>query len=303
MYAPLSNALNYGLECLSKIDVEGLPQFGNHIVFVPSDKGIKSDRDLDGSLFKPDIALMKLSTARDFLRIKETRGPSVSRFVSKIPNQTTSNRRPPKASLSTQVAKSNLSKNALQAAPSRRISWKDILSAVEVKRISGRKWPKLGTFTDEVGPIVNEDADEEPAASRNPDRETPSDISESQTRKIPALVSGRTTETRTVATSKSDKGKKRSAADAGISPAAQSTASKRQNRGPRPGYLNQTGAYAGEKLSNSYSVSHALNLIFQGEFQDVCAGFKRFTRPSRRLPLGLLGGPRRGHRLVADRSL
>jgi len=282
MYAPLSNALNYGLERLSKIDVEGLPKFGDHIVFVPSDEGVKSDRDLEGSLFKPDIALMKLSTACDFRKIKGTRGLSVSRFVSKIPKEATPKRRPPKADPSTHVAKDDLSKNnPPQATPSFLISWKDILSAVEVKRISGKKWPKLETFTDEVVSPVNKDADEEPTTSRNPDRETPSDISESQTRKISALVSGRTTEDRTVTTSKSGKSKKRSAADAGISSVAQSIASKRQNRGPRLGYLNQTGTYAGEKLSDSCSVSHALNLLFQGESQDVCAGFKRFTRLAR----------------------
>ena len=56
MYAPLSDALNYGLEALSGIEVAGLPKFQSHIVFVPLDENDPLDapgveravRDLHG---------------------------------------------------------------------------------------------------------------------------------------------------------------------------------------------------------------------------------------------------------------
>jgi len=82
-------------------------------------------------------------------------------------------------------------------------------------------------------------------------------------------------------TSKSGWSNKRSATSAGISSGAPSTASKRQKQGPRRPHLGQTGVYAGEKLSNSYSISHSLNLLFRGESQDACMGSKEFTQPGR----------------------
>jgi len=190
MYAPLSNALNYGLEHLSKIDVDGLPKIEDHIVFVPSDKGVRSDRDLGGSSFKPDIVLMKLGNACDFCGIKLTRGLNVSQFINKIPMGTTSKTTP-----SVQVAKPGPSENnPPQISPIYQICWKDILSAVEVKRDSRRTWSTLETFTNEVTSITNKDADEESFTSRNQDRGTSPDIFGSQTRRISALVYEYTTE-------------------------------------------------------------------------------------------------------------
>jgi len=174
MYAPLSDALNYGLECLSEIHVDGLPEFKDHIVFVPSNKDATSDCDLEGSLFEPEVALMRFTTACDLLKIKVTRSLSVSRFVSKVP-KTTPERHP-------------------QTDPTYRIGWKDILSPVEVKQYSSRKWPILETFVNGTASIAKEDADGELATSQNPDPETSSDITESRTRKIPTLVYGRVTE-------------------------------------------------------------------------------------------------------------
>jgi len=174
MYAPLSDALNYGLERLSEIDVDGLPEFKDHIVFVPSDKDVTTDRDLEGSLFEPEVALMRFATACDLLKIKVTRSLSVSRFVSKIPKTTPERHH--------------------QADPTYRIGWKEILSPVEVKQYSSRKWPILETFVIGTASITKKDADEELATSRNPDPETSSDISESRTRKIHTLVHGRVTE-------------------------------------------------------------------------------------------------------------
>jgi len=59
-------------------------------------------------------------------------------------------------------------------------------------------------------------------------------------------------------------GSKRSATDAGISSAVSSMDTKRQRRLPKQPFLTQAGMYAGEKLSDSYSISHALNLLVRG---------------------------------------
>jgi hypothetical protein len=85
MYKPFSEALNYALERLSKIDVEGLPKFKNGIVFVPLDEGVESDRDLEGSLFKPDIIIMSFDAACRFRNVRDTRTLTVSQFIGKIP--------------------------------------------------------------------------------------------------------------------------------------------------------------------------------------------------------------------------
>jgi len=190
MYAPLSNVLNLGLEALSKIEVDGLPNFQNHIVFVPLDEGVVSDRDQDGSLFKPDLALMQLTTACDFRKIKDTRSLTVSQFVDKIPKKTRSTMGPPKTvpskNVSRNVPPKNVPKN--NPLPSYRIRWKDILSAVEVKRGSKANWPTLGDFTDVVSPILDSGSDEQLLRSRTPDSEASSDVSQSKTREIHALV-------------------------------------------------------------------------------------------------------------------
>jgi len=56
---------------------------------------------------------------------------------------------------------------------------------------------------------------------------------------------------------------------------------KRQNRGPSRPHSDQTETYAGEKLSSSYSISHTLNLLFQGKSKDAFVEFKEFTQPAR----------------------
>ena len=192
MYAPLSDALNLGLEDVSKIEVDGLPEFQNHIVFVPLDEGVTSDRDLEGSLFKPDLALMSLATACEFRNVKYTRSLRVSQFVGKIPKKTPSKMGLPKAVSSKNVPGNAPPKN--HPPPSYRISWKDILSAVEVKRGPKKTWPTLVEFTDVVSPIVDSGLDEELLRSRSPDPETSSNVSRSQTREIYVLVDERTAE-------------------------------------------------------------------------------------------------------------
>ena len=183
MYAPLSDALNHGLEALSEIEVVGLPKFQNHIVFVPLDERVRSNRGLEGSSFKPDIVLMSLVTACDFRKIKNAETLQVSQFVSKIPKKV-SKMAPPRTTAKAPSKNVPPQNNTPKAPPSDRICWKDILSAVELKRGRNTQWPALGNFTDTIPAITHEDSDEALLGSQNPDPETPSDISTSQTCRI-----------------------------------------------------------------------------------------------------------------------
>jgi len=176
MYRRFSDALNYGLECLSKIEVDGLPKFRGNIVFVPW--------GMEGSSFEPDVVLMSLTTACNSHQITDRESFGVSQFVTKV-TKTSSEAIP--------------SKNT----PRRRIGWKYILSAVEVKRGQGQEgtWPVMGNLTDEVPPFTNKGLDEQLLQSPSSDSETCSDISDtdistsqSQTRKVHALVYNQTTE-------------------------------------------------------------------------------------------------------------
>ena len=86
----------------------------------------------------------------------------------------------------------------------------------------------------------------------------------------------------TVVTSKSAESKKRTASEAGISSGVPSTDSKRQRGHPKTSLLTQAGTYAGEeKLSDSYSVRHVVNLLVQGENRNIRARFTQLTPPAR----------------------
>ena len=102
-----------------------------------------------------------------------------------------------------------------------------------------------------------------------------------QTCNICALVDEHTAEERTVVTSKPSGSKKRSATDAGINSGVPHSAAKRQRRPPKPFLLTQTEAYAGERLSNSHSISHALNLMVRGGAQDAFTRSTQLTQPAR----------------------
>ena len=91
----------------------------------------------------------------------------------------------------------------------------------------------------------------------------------------------------TVVPSKSDQSKKRSASDAGFSSGVPGVTTKRPQR-PQQDFLKQTGIYAGEKLSDSYSISHALNLLVRGKLQNAYMLFKQLMRPIRRHSLDIL---------------
>jgi hypothetical protein len=118
MYLPFAEALNYALERVSVIGVNGLPGFKTHIAFVPCNKRVPSDRNVLGSSFKPDIVVMSLSDAREFHGLDKLDAP-VSQFISEISGKS----------------------------PAGFASWKTVLSAVKVKRkkdMSG--WSSLEAF-------------------------------------------------------------------------------------------------------------------------------------------------------------
>ena len=134
MYDPFTEALNYALGRLSDVEVDGLPEFKSHIAFVLCNKGVSSDRDLAGSSFKPDIALMSIQDARELYGLDKVDTPDVSGFVGEIAEKT------------------------ISGSP----DWGTMLSAVEVKRkknISG--WAKLEVFGHQDGQVsVIRDADQ-----------------------------------------------------------------------------------------------------------------------------------------------
>ena len=104
MYRPFAEALNYAFKCVSNIQVDGLPEFKAHIVFVPCDNPIPSRRE---SLFKPDLVILSLQDARKFHQLEEVDAPDVSRFISEIEGRSLSG-----------------------------LTWEAVLSAVEVDRKS-----------------------------------------------------------------------------------------------------------------------------------------------------------------------
>ena len=143
MYQPLTEALNYALEDLSRIKVDGLPEFETHIVFAVCDKGVLSDRSLRGSSFKPDIAVMSIEDACKFYGLGQLQAneSQVSQFV-------------------------NGAKDKSQSGP---LHWNSILSAVEVKR-SKASWAQLGKSGPQgqvrAIPDAEERLDEEPDDSQ-----------------------------------------------------------------------------------------------------------------------------------------
>ena len=108
MYNPLIKAFNYALDRLSKFDVPGLPEFQDEpkIVFARSDtKCIGSEHYLQGS-YKPDIVLVKWKT------FESTYGHKNSTYAESYKCDT--------------CCESNQKEPAL--------SWRNILSTIEVKR-------------------------------------------------------------------------------------------------------------------------------------------------------------------------
>jgi len=128
MYLPFAEALNYALEELSGIQVDGLPEFKSHIAFVPYNKRVEFDRDLRGYLLKPGITLMSIRGACEFYEFDQLDVPTVSQFVSMIAGKS----------------------------PSGSTNWNAILSAIEVERetdVSG--WALFPETFDQQGRQVS----------------------------------------------------------------------------------------------------------------------------------------------------
>ena len=151
MYQPFTEALNYALEELSRINVDGLPKFKTHIVFAVCDKGVVSNRSLHGSRFKPDIAVLSIEDACEFYKLEQLQAnePQISQFVN----------------------------GAKDKSQSGTLRWSSILSAVEVKRKSKGSWAllkKSGLQEEQfsVIPGANNLLDEEPDDSQPTTRKT-----------------------------------------------------------------------------------------------------------------------------------
>ena len=97
-----AEAMNYSLERLSAIEVDGLPQFKSHIAFVPC---IRSYREESSST--PDVAIVSIQDAYKFYRLDGSNAPELSKFVSEISKKSPSG-----------------------------LNWKAVFSAIE---INGRK--------------------------------------------------------------------------------------------------------------------------------------------------------------------
>ena len=123
MYKPFAEAMNYALERLSEIEVDGLPKFNTHIAFVPCNEGVQSDCIVPGSSFKPDLAVMSIEDAFKWHKIDQTHKLGLSALIGKI-----AGKKPPGS-----------------------INWKTILSAVEMKRNPQAYWAKLGEFDGHQG--------------------------------------------------------------------------------------------------------------------------------------------------------
>ena len=150
MYQPFTEALNFALEDLSRINVDGLPEFKAHIVFAVCDKGVVSNRSLHGSRFKPDIAVLSIEDACEFYGLGELQAnePQISQFVN----------------------------GAREKSQSGTLRWYSIRSAVEVKRKSKRSWATLkkSGLQEQFSAIpgANKFLDEEPDDSQPTTRKT-----------------------------------------------------------------------------------------------------------------------------------
>ena len=148
MYKPFSEAINYALEQLSDIEVDGLPKFKTHIAFVPCDSGVKSERTEPGSSFKPDIAVMSIDSAYELRGLKGHDRPKLPSLITKVTGKE----------------------------PKGEFNWTTVLSAVEIKRKKDARWPELKRFyrqEEQVSVVRDADKqlDEELDDSHPPTRE------------------------------------------------------------------------------------------------------------------------------------
>lgn len=262
MYAPLSRLLNLVLGKLSEVDVSGLPKFREHIVCVPMDEAVASTRSQEDSEFKPDIAIPTMEIACTFHKINRTPDLMPSQFIEMIlKKRSKKESKPPKGP---------------------RLFWKDVLSVIKVKRNKDEEWSE---------PAGHNETDGGP--SHGPP--TPPDSSRSET--LTTLMPGKSEGCPALGIEPPEESKGRSAPDTGFSsgPPKQSKKQKQTPRQPRASELDQTGTYAGKKLSDSHSTGHTINPIIRNDSVWICwidregpvvsTSFKFFEKP---IPLFVL---------------
>ena len=118
MYLPFAEAMNYALEHLADIEVNGLPKFKSHIAFVPCNGRVRSNHPTPGSSFGPDIAIMSIENAYEFHELKQPDAPKLSKFVGDIAKKS----------------------------PSGLTSWGAVLSAIEIESEEDADWAMLREF-------------------------------------------------------------------------------------------------------------------------------------------------------------
>ncbi|KAF9780823.1 hypothetical protein BJ322DRAFT_1112224 [Thelephora terrestris] len=209
--------MNFALEHLSDIEVAGLPKFKSHIAFVPCNKGVLSNRDKAGSLFKPDLLIMTLQDTYKHHKLDGPDAPRLSEFTSIIAETSTDGS----------------------------FSWEEVLLAIEVKRTRAPGWLPLTKSKLKGGAVreKNKWSDAEPSDSQ-----------------------------RTISISSATVASfKHSASTAGLDTGAEALSTKWQRTGKDPikkimrSLAVQAGMYAAEKFSDSFSISHVLNLLIEND--------------------------------------
>lgn len=235
MYQPLTEAMNFALEHLSDIEVAGLPKFKSHIAFVPCNKGVLSNRDKAGSLFKPDLLIMTLQDTYKHHKLDGPDAPRLSEFTSIIAETSTDGS----------------------------FSWEEVLLAIEVKRTRAPGWLPLTKSKLKGGAVreKNKWSDAEPSDSQR------------TICKIDRFISGyvHINTSSTAISSATVASFKHSASTAGLDTGAEALSTKWQRTGKDPikkimrSLAVQAGMYAAEKFSDSFSISHVLNLLIESE--------------------------------------
>ena len=119
MYRPFADIMNHAFERLFEVEVEGLPEFENHIAFTLCDARVESNRSMLGSEFKPDVVVMSFQDPCGSYAPDETNPPILSEYITKIKGRV-----PPKPTF-----------------------WKTVLSAVELKLgLRTGAWPEVERF-------------------------------------------------------------------------------------------------------------------------------------------------------------
>lgn len=117
-----AGAMNYALERLSRVEVNGLPRFKSHITFVQCGRETQSDCGEPGLSTEPYLAVMSLHDAYELYELNRTGGLEPSTFINGLEEKS----------------------------PSGSTSWETELLGVEIERNTNEVWPELGVFDPRV---------------------------------------------------------------------------------------------------------------------------------------------------------